>query len=179
MQPALRAPPLGEKCSLQCFCVQTYNSKPTASVRARVWKSWLCWIKFASWQPWIRSPSLAPLLASHPNSTSPQITRSPCECWASWLRVRRSFIVQRRSILVMDEVNLHLVLLGVWCPTRSNKTSATKVSLEARAPTAPTNLSILNSPICTSTVNGLVVLHHASLIFLCGLGSSQCVCIHF
>ena len=63
----------------------------------------------------------------------------------------------------MDEVNLHLVLLGVWCPTRFNKTSATKVSLEARAPTAATNLSILNSPICTSTVNGLVVLHHASL----------------
>ena len=91
--------------------------------------------------------------------------------------MRRSFIVQRRSILVMDEVNLHLVLLGVWCPTRLNKTSATKVSLEARAPTAATNLSILNSPICTSTVNGLVVLHHASLIFLCGLGSSQCVCI--
>lgn len=74
----------------------------------------------------------------------------------------------------MDEVNLHLVLLGVWCPTRSNKTSATKVSLEARAPTAQTNLSILNSPICTSTVNGLVVLHHASLIFLRGLGTSQC-----
>ena len=37
-------PPCGEKCNLECFCVQTYNSKPTASVQARVWGSYSSYV---------------------------------------------------------------------------------------------------------------------------------------